>query len=157
RRGLASACVEGILASSAPYVAVMDADLQHDEQLLPRMLSILKTEAIVEAVVASRYIEQGTIGNWGGHRVWLSNIATRIGRSTLRIPIADPMSGFFMVRREAFELSMRRLSNIGFKILFDILGSASRPLRVREIPIEFRERQSGQSKFDTLIAWEYLV
>src|SRR6266567_7605176 len=56
RRGLASACVEGILASSAPYIAVMDADLQHDEQLLPRMLDTLITEPHLDAVVGSRYV-----------------------------------------------------------------------------------------------------
>ena len=79
RRGLASACVEGILASSAPYIAVMDADLQHDEQLLPRMLDTLKTEPIVDAVVGSRYVEHGSIGTWSRHRAWLSSLATRVG------------------------------------------------------------------------------
>jgi dolichol-phosphate mannosyltransferase len=102
RRGLASACVEGILASSAPYVAVMDADLQHDERLLPRMLDILKSEPIVDVVVGSRYVEHGSIGTWSRHRAWLSRFATRIGRSIKGVPIADPMSGFFMLRREAF-------------------------------------------------------
>src|SRR5262249_44313923 len=99
RRGLASACVEGILASSAPYVALMDADLQHNEQLLPHMLKTLNTEPTVDAVVGSRYIEDGSIGIWSSHRAWVSSAATRIGRSILRVPIADPMSGFFMVRR----------------------------------------------------------
>ena len=157
RRGLASACVEGILASSAPYVAVMDADLQHDEQLLPHMLKILKTEPTVDAVVGSRYVEHGSVGVWNRHRAWLSRAATHIGRSILRVPIADPMSGFFMVRREAFQASMRWLSNIGFKILLDILASSPRPLRVKEIPFHFRERLAGESKFDALIGWEYLM
>ena len=157
RRGLASACVEGILASSAPYVAVMDADLQHDEQLLPHMLKTLKTEPTVDAVVGSRYVEHGSIGIWSRHRAWLSSIATRIGRSILQVPIADPMSGFFMLRREAFQGSVRRLSNIGFKILLDILASSPRPLQVKEIPFHFRERHAGKSKFDALIGWEYLM
>jgi dolichol-phosphate mannosyltransferase len=157
RRGLASACVEGILASSAPYVAVMDADLQHDEQLLPRMLKILKTEPTFDGVVGSRYVEHGSIGIWSGHRVWLSSVATRIGRSILRVPIGDPMSGFFMVRREAFQGSMRRLSNVGFKILLDILASSPRPLQVKEIPFHFRQRHAGESKFDALVGWEYLM
>ena len=157
RRGLASACVEGILASSAPYVAVMDADLQHDEQLLPHMLKILITEPTIDVVVGSRYVEHGSVGNWKRHRAWLSSVATHIGRSLLRIPIADPMSGFFMVRRETFQGSMRWLSNIGFKILLDILASSPQPLRVKEIPFYFRERHAGESKFDTLIGWEYLM
>jgi dolichol-phosphate mannosyltransferase len=157
RRGLASACVEGILASSAPYVAVMDADLQHDEQLLPRMLRTLIAEPHFHAVVGSRYVEQGGIGSWSRQRAFLSGLATRIGRSILRVPIADPMSGFFMVRREAFQRSVRSLSNIGFKILLDILASSPRPLNVKEIPFQFRERQAGHSKFDALIGWEYLM
>jgi dolichol-phosphate mannosyltransferase len=157
RRGLASACVEGILASTAPYVAVMDADLQHDEQLLPRMLEMMKTEPSIDIVVGSRYVEHGSIGTWSRRRAWSSNLATRAGRSILRVPIADPMSGFFMVRRESFQGSVRRLSNIGFKILFDIIASAPRPLQVREIPFHFRERHAGASKFDALIGWEYLM
>jgi dolichol-phosphate mannosyltransferase len=157
RRGLASACVEGILASSAPNVAVMDADLQHDEQLLLRMLYILKTEPVVDVVVGSRYVECGSIGIWSRHRAWLSGVATRIGRSMLRVPIADPMSGFFMVRREAFQRSVRRLSTLGFKILLDILASSPQPLQVKEIPFHFRKRNAGESKFDALIGWEYLL
>ena len=102
RRGLASACVEGILASSARYVAVMDADLQHDERLLPRMLNVLMTEPI-DVVVGSRYVEHGSIGTWDRYRAWLSNFATHLGRKLLGITIADPMSGFFIVRREAFQ------------------------------------------------------
>jgi dolichol-phosphate mannosyltransferase len=157
RRGLASACVEGFLASSAPYVAVMDADLQHDERLLPSMLDTLKTEPSVDAVVGSRYVECGSIGSLGGYRAWLSGLATRTGRLILRVPIADPMSGFFMVRRETFQGSMRRLSNIGFKILLDIIASAPRPLQVKEIPFHFRERHAGESKFEAFIGWEYLM
>src|SRR6266571_7352239 len=85
RRGLASACVEGILASSAPYVAVMDADLQHDEQLLPHMLEILISEPELDAVIGSRYVEHGAIGPWSKQRAFLSSLATRIGRSVLQV------------------------------------------------------------------------
>jgi dolichol-phosphate mannosyltransferase len=157
RRGLASACVEGILASAAPYVAVMDADLQHDEQLLPRMLETLITEPDVDAVVGSRYVDLGSIAALSRERAFLSTLATRIARSVLQIPLTDPMSGFFMVRREALTGAVRGLSSIGFKILLDLLASSRRPLQVKEIPYHFRERQSGESKFDALIGWEYLM
>jgi dolichol-phosphate mannosyltransferase len=157
RRGLASACVEGILASSAPYVAVMDADLQHDEQLLPHMLEILITEQHVDAVVGSRYVEHGSVATLSRERAFLSGLATRIARSVLKVPLTDPMSGFFMVRRETFEGSVRRLSSIGFKILLDLVASSPRPLQVKEIPYHFRDRHSGHSKFDALIGWEYLM
>jgi dolichol-phosphate mannosyltransferase len=108
-------------------------------------------------VVGSRYVEHGSIGSWSRHRRWLSSVAIRIARSLLRVPIADPMSGFFMVRREAFQGSVRRLSSIGFKILLDLLASSPRPLHVKEIPFRFRDRLAGESKFDALIGWEYLM
>ena len=158
RRGLASACVEGILASSAPYVAVMDADLQHDEQLLPRMLETLISEPHgCDVVVGSRYVEHGSIATLSRERAFISGLGTRIARSILEVPLTDPMSGFFMVRRETFEGAVRRLSRIGFKILLDLLASSPRPLQVKEIPYHFRERHSGESKFDALIGWEYLM
>jgi dolichol-phosphate mannosyltransferase len=135
----------------------MDADLQHDEQLLPQMLNTLKTEPTLDAVVGSRYLEHGSIGTWSRYRAWVSSLATRFGRSILQVPISDPMSGFFMLRREAFQGSVRRLSSIGFKILLDILASSPRPLQVKEIPFHFRERRAGESKFDALVGWEYLM
>jgi hypothetical protein len=121
------------------------------------MLDTLKSEPMVDAVVGSRYVEQGSIGTWNRHRAWLSNLATRIGRSVMQVPIADPMSGFFMLRREAFQKSLRHLSSIGFKILLDIFASSPRPLQVKEIPFRFGERHAGESKFDALIGWEYLM
>jgi dolichol-phosphate mannosyltransferase len=154
RRGLSSACVEGMQASTAPFVAVIDADLQHDETLLPRMLTMLMAEPI-DVVIGSRYVEHGGIGAWSRARARLSALATRLGRRLLRVDVADPMSGFFMLRREAFATSVRNLSSLGFKILIDLLASAPRPLRVKELPYEFRARHSGESKLDALVAWEY--
>lgn len=156
RRGLASAFVEGVQASTAPYVAVLDADLQHDETLLPRMLSVLEDEP-VDIVVGSRYVEDGSVGAWDKSRARTSALATRLGRKVLGIPVNDPMSGFFMIRREAFQASLRNLSSIGFKILIDLFASAPRPLRARELPFEFRHRHSGESKFDAMIGLEYLM
>ena len=156
RRGLSTACIEGVLASSAPYVAVMDADLQHDEALLPRMLEILLTEN-VDVVIGSRYAAGGGLGNWAGNRAWISRLGTRLSRLVCNQDIADPLSGFFMCRRDVFEDVVRRLSGHGFKILLDLLASSSRPLRVCELPFEFRTRRHGESKLDTLVAWEYFA
>jgi dolichol-phosphate mannosyltransferase len=156
RRGLASAYVEAAQASTAPYVAVIDADLQHDETLLPRMLDTLQSEP-VDVVVGSRYAEQGGIGDWDKGRARISTFATLIGQKFLRVPVSDPMSGFFMLRREAFEQSVRGLSAVGFKILVDLLASSPQPLRVRELPFEFRNRHSGESKFDLAVSFEYGV
>ena len=156
RRGLTTACIEGALATSAPYIAVMDADMQHDEKLLPRMLAILKSEP-VDLVVGSRYTVGGGIGGWDTGRANMSALATRLSRLICKAEIADPMSGFFMLRREVLEGALRRLSGQGFKILLDILASSPRSLRVSELPYQFRERQHGESKLDTLVAWEYMM
>ncbi|MSO67281.1 MAG: glycosyltransferase family 2 protein [Pseudolabrys sp.] len=156
RRGLSSACIEGIQASSTPFIAVIDADMQHDESLLPRMLAVLQNEP-VDIVVGSRYAADGGVGDWNRQRARLSELAVRLSRRLLHVSLSDPVSGFFMIRRDAFEASMRRLSTLGFKILVDILVSSRRPLRIREMAYQFRSRQAGESKFDALIGWEYLV
>jgi len=156
RRGLTTACIEGVLTSSAPHIAVMDADMQHDEQLLPQMLAVLKSEP-VDLVVGSRYVAGGGIGGLDAARGHMSAFATRLSRIICKAEIADPMSGFFMLRRDVLEGALRRLSGQGFKILLDILASSPRSLRVRELPYEFRERQRGESKLDTLVAWEYIM
>jgi len=154
RRGLSTACIEGVLASAAPYVAVMDADLQHDERLLPRMLETLKREPY-DLVVGSRYVAGGGLGQWDKGRAQMSGLATRLSRIVCKAEIADPMSGFFMMRRGVFEDAMRHLSGHGFKILLDLLASSPRPVRFKELPYEFRQRRHGESKLDTLVAWEF--
>jgi len=156
RRGLAGACIEGILASSAPFVAVMDADLQHDEAILPQMLEALRG-AGCDMVVGSRYVEGGGVGDWSAQRQRASSLGTRLARLVTKADIADPMSGFFMLRRSVFERVMRGLSTQGFKILLDILATADAPLRIKEIPYQFRPRVAGESKLDTLVAWEFAM
>ncbi|HZS84675.1 MAG TPA: glycosyltransferase family 2 protein [Stellaceae bacterium] len=156
RRGLSSACIEGALASAAPFIAVIDADLQHDETLLPTMLAALKAEPL-DVVVGSRYAAGGGIEAWSGGRAEVSRVATRLSRLVLKADIADPMSGFFMIRRDAFDGAVRRLSAVGFKILLDLFASSPRPLRFKELPYRFRPRAHGTSKLDTLVAWEYLM
>jgi dolichol-phosphate mannosyltransferase len=156
RRGLSSACIEGFLASSAPFIAVIDADLQHDERLLPRMLATLKNEA-VDLVVGSRYVAGGGVGDWDTGRQRASAIATRLSRIVTRAEIADPMSGFFMMRRGVFDDALRRLSAQGFKILLDLMASTSQPPRIKELPYEFRPRQHGESKLDALVVWEFVM
>jgi dolichol-phosphate mannosyltransferase len=154
RRGLSSACVEGMLASSAPYLAVMDADLQHDERLLPRMLQLLRNGE-ADIVVASRYVSGGGIGKWDSSRAAVSRLATRMSRTLVPAELTDPMSGFFMLRREVLTASVRRLSAIGFKILLDLFASSPGTLRFAELPYEFRIRHAGVSKLDSVAAWHY--
>lgn len=156
RRGLSSACIEGMLASSAPYIAVMDGDLQHDETLLTQMHSVLSRGGI-DLVIGSRYVEGGGIGDWQSSRAFLSRLGVRLSRLVVPTELRDPMSGFFMVRRNIFEESVRRLSGLGFKILVDLFASAPRPLSWRELPYRFRSRHCGQSKLDTVVMWDYAM
>ena len=154
RRGLSTACIEGVLASAAPFVAVTDADLQHDEKLLPDMLRVLKTEPF-DLVIGSRYVGGAGTFDWDRRRAQISGFATRLSRLICKADIADPMSGFFMMRRTAFEGSMRRLSGQGFKILLDVLASSPRPIQFKELHYDFRPRRHGESKLDSMVAWEF--
>jgi len=155
RRGLSGACIEGMLASQARYVAVMDADLQHDERLLAGMLAKLRTNE-ADLAVASRYVEGGSAaGLAGAGRERASQISTAVARNFLGVSLTDPMSGFFMLRRERFEELAPHLSSQGFKILLDIAATARGALRVAEFPFVFAERQHGESKLDTRVALDF--
>ena len=154
RRGLSSACVEGILAASAPYVAVMDADMQHDESILPEMLRRIREENL-DLVVGSRNITGGSMGQFAAWRVKLSQLGRRLSLMGAEHPLSDPMSGFFMVRFAAFERFAHRLSAIGFKIMLDIVLSAGPGLRIGEVAYRFRLREHGESKLDIMVGLEY--
>jgi len=156
RRGLSSACIEGMSSTRAPIIAVMDADLQHDERILPEMLRAISTNEY-DIVVGSRYIAGGGISKeWTWFRKFMSLFATRLGKKISRCEILDPMSGFFMLRRETHWQTIHQLSGKGFKILLDILASSPKPLRVKEIPFDFRVRVAGESKLDGNVIKDYL-
>ncbi len=154
RRGLASACIEGILGAAAPVVAVMDADMQHDESILPEMLRRMREENL-DLVVGSRNIAGGSMGEFTKSRVKLSQLGRRLSLMGAEHKLSDPMSGFFMVRVATFEQFAHRLSGIGFKILLDIVLSAGPGLRIAEVPYRFRLREHGESKLDLLVGLEY--
>ncbi len=155
RRGLASAVIEGGLSSAAEFLAVIDGDLQHDETRLPDMLAALRSGGF-DLAVGSRHVaggdDRGLALPWR-HR--LSGLGTSLAQRILPVRLSDPMSGFFMLRRELFEQLAPRLTGIGFKILLDIVLSAPERLRVAEIPARFRERQSGESKLDVQVLAEF--
>src|SRR3954447_21232692 len=132
RKGLSSATVEGMLSTSSPYLAVMDADLQHDETVLPRMLERLKQEGL-DLVIASRKVEGGSLGEFAAHRRKLSDLGTRLSRMICRADVSDPMSGYFILTRAYFQEVAHSLSSTGFKILLDLIASAKRPIRFAEV------------------------
>lgn len=154
RRGLSSACVEGMLATAAPYLAVMDADLQHDESILPVMLEKLRGDDL-DLVVGTRFAAGGSAGGLSKPRELLSRFGRLLSRVVSRADLSDPMSGYFALRRAFFERTVRHLSAQGFKILLDLFASAPEPVRFAEVPFTFRRRHSGASKLDTLVMLEF--
>jgi dolichol-phosphate mannosyltransferase len=154
RRGLSGACLEGALACHTAYVAVMDADLQHDESLLVAMLERLRA-GDVDLVVASRYADGGSLTSFSRKRARVSRWSTALARRFLKVELTDPMSGFFMIRRAVFEEIAPSLSSQGFKILLDIVATARGKLRIAEIPYLFRSRLHGESKLDAHVALDF--
>ncbi len=156
RQGLSSAVIEGMMATGADFIAVMDADLQHDEKLLPSMFRTLQDKDI-DVVVASRFMDGSECNNFSRFRERLSNAGIFLSRLVTRSRLTDPLSGFFILRRSVAEEVAPRLNGQGFKILLDIFASASRPLRHRELPFTFRQRQSGESKLGALVSLEFVL
>ena len=157
RRGLSSACLEGMATSVANIFAVMDCDLQHDETILPKMLAAFEEDPSLELAVGTRYAgEGGGVGNWSKARVFISRLATNLGSLVRKTELSDPMSGFFAIRREVFEQTVRQMTGKGFKILLDMVLSAGRSLKTREFAYQFRTRQHGESKLDIVVGFEYL-
>ncbi len=145
RRGLSSACIEGMHLSNAPYMAVIDGDMQHDETRLPAMFECMKNGA--DIVVGTRYAGEGSTGDWDVARIGMSKFATILGNFLLRRnKTSDPMSGFFMLGRELFNEVSAKLAKDGFKILLDILASSKRRLNIKEVSYTFRTREFGESK-----------
>jgi dolichol-phosphate mannosyltransferase len=156
RRGLAGAVLEGAMASAAPYVGVIDADMQHDETVLPRMLASLRS-GDVDLAIGSRFLTPGGMDKGlSPVRQAGSRLATWLARRVLKTEVSDPVSGFFMIRRELIERVAPRLSNHGFKVLFDIIASQPSPPRILEFPYDFAERAAGASKMDGRVIIEYL-
>jgi dolichol-phosphate mannosyltransferase len=157
RRGLASAVIEGMCATAAPFVAVMDADHQHDPAMLSAMRAAVQAGEC-DVAVASRFVEGGSATGLSSEtRQWGSRLANRLARKVTGVDLADPMSGYFLLRTHRLRAAAPRLSGIGFKILLDLLATADPPLRVKEFPLAFAERRSGTSKLDGAVAFEFLV
>ncbi|MEO8894414.1 MAG: glycosyltransferase family 2 protein, partial [Rhizomicrobium sp.] len=155
RRGLAGACIEGMLSSASPFVAVMDADLQHDEKVLPQMLARLR-DGRADLVAGTRYVEGGNAESFSGRRSTISRMATKLTHRLVGTNLSDPMSGFFMMRRDRLEELAPRLSPVGFKILLDIAATGGERLSIAEQPYVFGTRFDGESKFNAQIGVEFL-
>ena len=155
RRGLSSAVVEGALASTSPVIAVIDADLQHDERILPELFAAIASGGN-ELAIGTRYAAAGSTGDWDEGRLRISRFATRLAAPIMKTPLTDPMSGFFAVRRDVLLDAAPHLSSVGYKILLDLVASHPRSLKVAEVGYTFGVRTSGTSKLDQMVALEYL-
>lgn len=155
RRGLSGAVIEGMLSTSAEFIAVMDCDLQHDEALLKDMLGAVRGGA--DMAIATRYMDGGSAAQgFAAGRERASRLATWLAEPLLKQPVSDPMSGFFMLRRTLAEEVAPRLSTAGFKVLLDIIASHPKALDIVEIPYVFRERAAGASKLDGRIVADFV-
>ena len=155
RRGLSSAVIEGMLATAAPVVAVVDGDMQHDETKLGEMLDKLWADD-VDLVVGSRYMEGGGFGDWSAKRRKMSEFATAMAKRLTGVPLSDPMSGFFMLRTSALRDRVNELTGVGYKILLDVLSAPGPQMSVAEVPYEFRTREAGESKLDNKVLLEFV-
>jgi dolichol-phosphate mannosyltransferase len=148
--GLGTAVIAGFEAARAPIVGVIDADLSHPPQLLPRMLSIMQRSS-ADIVIGSRYIPGGGTRHWPFGRLVLSRLACALARPLT--PVRDATSGFFLIRRDLARGV--RISAGGFKICLELLVRG-RPRTVIEVPYVFEGRTAGASKMNLKEATGYL-
>jgi len=154
--GLSSAVMAGLGSARGQVLVVMDADLQHDEAVLPQMIELVRTNR-ADVVVGTRASEGGSYGSWGTGRRLVSWVATLIARMLLRVPTTDPMSGFFAMSRASFDELAPRINPQGFKILLEFIGRRRPGLRVAEVGFTFRNRLHGETKLSPSVIRSYLL
>ena len=154
-KGLSAAVLDGMSVARGEFLAVIDADLQHDEAVLPAMLDEVRSGR-ADVCVGSRSTEGGGYGDWASSRRFVSWVATVIARLLLRVPVSDPMSGYFVVSRRAYEEAAPRINPRGFKVLLEFIGR-DRSLRVTEVGYEFRNRIHGETKLNRSVIRSYLL
>ena len=154
RRSLAASVIEGFGLASGDAIACMDADLQHDPAILPKMLADLRAGA--ELAVGCRYMPGGGTTDWHWLRRAQSWLATQMAQAYLGLTLRDPMSGYFVMWRRDFLAVRDQLSPQGFKILIEI-AARLQPQRIAEVPFVFGPRLAGTSKLTAAVALDYLV
>ncbi len=148
--GLGTAVIEGFNAAEAEIVGVIDADLSHPPELVPRMLDVMRDEN-ADLVIGSRYVPGGGTANWEASRLWMSKAACLMARGLT--PVRDATSGFFLMRRD--RARGVTISAGGFKICLELL-IRSEPRLVIEVPYVFKGRTAGESKMNLKEATGYL-
>ncbi len=153
-RGLSAAVLRGFALARGRILGVMDADLSHDAMILPKLIQAVEDGA--DIAIGSRRVPGGGADHWPWFRQAASSLATAICRQALRVPIADPMSGFFCLRRSVFESCAENMNPRGYKILLE-LYCRSRPDNVVEIPFVFQDRRQGVSKLSWNVIQDYFL
>lgn len=154
RSGLSTACLEGMMTSASPIIAVMDADGQHDETKLITMLRILQSNA-ADVVVGSRFVEGADLTTFTTFRTKLSLYSNVMAQKWFGVPLKDSMGNFFMLKRPVIEAAAPFLCGRGQKLLFDILLVGPKDLKVAEVPIVFGSREHGESKLSHIAAIDF--
>ena len=152
--GLATAVIRGWQAARGNVLAVMDADMQHPPEVLAQLVTAMHAGA--DMAVGSRHVENGGVSDWSIFRRMISRTAQGIGLVLLPNVVgrvADPMSGYFMLKREV--IAGRALNPTGYKILIEVLARGT-AAKVAEVGYVFRERQEGESKVSARIYMQYL-
>jgi len=144
RRGLSSAVLEGLDAADGSILAVLDADLQHDEAILPDLVAAVRSGS-ADIAIGSREAPGGSYGEFGRVRRLLSFVGARVASLALGVGVSDPMSGYFVLSSSRYTAVRPGLNPRGFKILLDLVASGQRP-RVVEVGYTFRARRAGETK-----------
>lgn len=153
RKGLSSAIVDGLSLGQGERLVVADADLQHDLGRIPDLVRALDRHPLA---VGTRYAAGGGAAGWSKLRLIFSRVATVACQLALGIRCSDPMSGFFAIRRSAFQEVAPRLNPRGYKLLMELLY-ALRPESIGEVPYVFSPRRAGDSKLSPQVAWDFLL
>lgn len=154
-KGLSPAVLAAMETAQGEVLAVIDSDRQHDPAIIPTLVERI-TSGEADIAVGTRSGEGGSYGDWGRGRRFVSLVAATIARVLLRVPVADPMSGFFAIRRTDYERLAGDINPRGFKILLEFLGRGP-DLRVAEVGYHFRLRQAGETKLNSSVIRNYLL
>lgn len=151
KTGLSSAILNGIQQATGNTIVVMDSDFSHPPNIIPKMIETLK-QTRCDIVIASRYVKGGAIQGWPLKRKLMSKIATVIAKKGLGISSKDPMSGFFVFKKNI--ISGLKFDTIGYKMLLEILVK-TKGVKIQEVPYTFTDRQHGDSKLGTSTVLDY--
>ena len=151
-KGLSPAVIDGFTHAKGDYLLVMDADGQHDQTKIPKMLKAIKNNDIV---IGSRFVKGGSVKGWSKKRIFISKTAALMAKPLLYSSVKDPMSGFFMIQKKSFNRIKNKINPLGYKIMLEILFALPKA-RIHEVGYQFGLREQGESKLTSKVMIEYI-